>query len=183
MLYIIAIVLLDAFLILYNCFNHVYSIVRFRITQCNQFLICQQWYPFNNGIIYQNQIWIGLNLKLPTSDRFQYDWFYIYCDSWASCLEITLVVKTVNWSPGGFKANWSNRCVMNITIHYHTAYRADSRLATSQWEMLLQSNAFSHWLAKNLESALCIYHMIFNEISSRFACEWENMTYSNKMPG
>ena len=32
--------------------------------------------------------------------------------------------------------------------------KADSRLAPSQWEMSLQSNAISHWLGKNLESAL-----------------------------
>ena len=31
---------------------------------------------------------------------------------------------------------------------------ADSRLALSQWETSLQSNAASHWLAANLESAL-----------------------------
>ena len=35
--------------------------------------------------------------------------------------------------------------------------RADSRLAPSQWEMPLQSNAISHWLpGANLESALCM---------------------------
>ena len=33
-------------------------------------------------------------------------------------------------------------------------YRADSRLAPSQWETSLQSNAVSHWLGANLESAL-----------------------------
>ena len=32
--------------------------------------------------------------------------------------------------------------------------RSDSRLPPSQWEMLLQSNAFSDWLGTNLESAL-----------------------------
>ena len=32
-------------------------------------------------------------------------------------------------------------------------FRADSRLAPSQWEPLLQSNAVSHWLGANLESA------------------------------
>ena len=31
----------------------------------------------------------------------------------------------------------------------------DSRLAPSQWETSLQSNAVSHWLGANLESALC----------------------------
>ena len=34
--------------------------------------------------------------------------------------------------------------------------RVDSRLATSQWETSLQSNAVSHWLGANLESALII---------------------------
>ena len=33
-------------------------------------------------------------------------------------------------------------------------HRADSRFAPSQWEMSLQSNAISHWLGTNLESAL-----------------------------
>ena len=32
--------------------------------------------------------------------------------------------------------------------------RADSRFAPSQWETALQSNAVSHWLGTNLESAL-----------------------------
>ena len=35
-------------------------------------------------------------------------------------------------------------------------YRADSRSAPSQWEMSLQSNTVSNWLAANLESALGI---------------------------
>ena len=50
-----------------------------------------------------------------------------------------------------------------IQFHYHTITllqnthnrnRADSRLAPSQWETSLQSNAVSHWLGTNLESAL-----------------------------
>ena len=32
--------------------------------------------------------------------------------------------------------------------------RADARFASSQWERALQSNAVSHWLGANLESAL-----------------------------
>ena len=32
-------------------------------------------------------------------------------------------------------------------------YRADSRLAPSQWETSLQSSAVSHWLGSNLDSA------------------------------
>ena len=32
--------------------------------------------------------------------------------------------------------------------------RVDSRLVSSQWETSLKSNAVSHWLGANLESAL-----------------------------
>ena len=35
-----------------------------------------------------------------------------------------------------------------------TENRVDSRFVLSQWETLLQSNAASHWLGTNLESAL-----------------------------
>ena len=34
------------------------------------------------------------------------------------------------------------------------SHKADSRLAPSQWETSLQSNAISHWLGANLKSAL-----------------------------
>ena len=68
-------------------------------------------------------------------------------------------------------------CEVNVTIYFrvrqntstyttsssralsHT--RADSRLAPSQWETSLQSNAVSHWLGTNLESAL---HTILSAI-------------------
>ena len=39
---------------------------------------------------------------------------------------------------------------MDNQAHYNRAY---SRLAPSQWETSLQSNAVSHWLSANLESA------------------------------
>ena len=39
-----------------------------------------------------------------------------------------------------------------VTLPY--IIRVDSRFAPSQWETLLQSNAVSHWLGANLESAL-----------------------------
>ena len=38
--------------------------------------------------------------------------------------------------------------------------RADSRLAPGQWETSLQSNAVSHWLGANLESALPVYFVV-----------------------
>ena len=56
-----------------------------------------------------------------------------------------------------------HRSHLNHTIHVAGMctnkwenIRADSRLATSQWETSLQSNAVSHWLGANLESALNI---------------------------
>ena len=33
---------------------------------------------------------------------------------------------------------------------------AESRFVPSQWEMLLQSKTISHWLGRNLESALYV---------------------------
>ena len=44
-----------------------------------------------------------------------------------------------------------------IILQLIRCFRADSRLALSQWETLLQSNPVSHWLGANLESALCLY--------------------------
>ena len=42
------------------------------------------------------------------------------------------------------------------------SHRADSRLAPSQWETSLQSNAVSHWLGINLESALMIQMLCYS---------------------
>ena len=41
-----------------------------------------------------------------------------------------------------------------------TSIRADSRFAPNQWETSSQSNAVSHWLGANLESALIIYYRL-----------------------
>ena len=41
----------------------------------------------------------------------------------------------------------------SVQVRHRFSIRADSRLAASQWEMSLQSNAVSHWLGANLESA------------------------------
>ena len=50
-----------------------------------------------------------------------------------------------------FQYHWISQAVITTYI------RADSRLAPSQWETSLQSNAVSHWLGTNLESALNTY--------------------------
>ena len=59
------------------------------------------------------------------------------------------LIETAPWWPDNTKSH-------GISRHG----RADSRLASSQWEMLLQSNAISHWLGTNLESALCGIYLI-----------------------
>ena len=58
-------------------------------------------------------------------------------------------------SKGAWSSNELQRC------HYMTGFRADSRLAPSQWEMSLQSNAVSHLLGANLESALQDSRIVF----------------------
>ena len=52
----------------------------------------------------------------------------------------------IQWS---WSVDISHRCILMACD------RADSRLAPSQWETSLQSNAVSHWLGVNLESVLC----------------------------
>ena len=47
----------------------------------------------------------------------------------------------------------------SINKDAHLAHRADSRLAPNQWETSLQSNAVSHWLGANLESALSTHFL------------------------
>ena len=52
-----------------------------------------------------------------------------------------------------------------------TLFSADSRLAPSQWETSLQSNAVSHWLGANLESALLLSPVESPHITmSNFPC-------------
>ena len=52
--------------------------------------------------------------------------------------------------------------------------RADSRFAPSQWETSLQSNAVSHWLGVNLESALlfCVWPLNVRHIP-KHVCVWK----------
>ena len=51
--------------------------------------------------------------------------------------------------------NDANFVISGGNRSFHNWYlRADTRFASSQWEMLLQSNAISHWLGTNLESVL-----------------------------
>ena len=48
-----------------------------------------------------------------------------------------------------------------LATNINAIHRADSRLATGQWETSLQSNVVSHWLGANLESALHSCHTMW----------------------
>ena len=63
----------------------------------------------------------------------------------------TLSHNRVCRSGGHFWDYMSYLCNAN----YFPAMRPDSRFAPSHWEMVLQSNAASHWLDTNQDSALC----------------------------
>ena len=56
-------------------------------------------------------------------------------------------VWNLNWTDG--ECEWCTEC------------RADFRFVSSQWEMSSQSNAISHWLGANLESALRMYMVMY----------------------
>ena len=74
-----------------------------------------------------------------------------------------------------------------------TRNRADSRLAPIQWETSLQSNAVSHWLGANLESAmekpvawyLAHYEVMTNvrrmtgHLSGKFVSSWTVVAWKN----
>ena len=47
--------------------------------------------------------------------------------------------------------------ITNVNLVYETDFRADSRLAPSQWETALLCNDISHWLGASLGSALDLY--------------------------
>ena len=55
---------------------------------------------------------------------------------------------------------------------YVKIYQADYRLVPSEWETALQSNAVSHWLGANLESALH-YRLVIFVSARQSASRWE----------
>ena len=63
------------------------------------------------------------------------------------------IMKWASWKYGSRQLIW---CILyDDPITRHVYYiRADSWLASSQWETSLQSNAVSHWMGANLKSAL-----------------------------
>ena len=79
----------------------------------------------------------------------------------------------VEWAPGLGRAIFQRIIVNTVGSRYigllyntnlHVVYRADSKLAPSQLEMSLHSNAVPYWLAANLKSA----HSISKTITKRW---------------
>ena len=64
----------------------------------------------------------------------------------------------VRFGTGPILAHYDIFTGMTLSIQHFIVYRADSRLAPSQWETSLQSNAVSHWLGAILVSALRILY-------------------------
>ena len=89
----------------------------------------------------------------PLSQRQQEVWHH-QAISWPNVG--LLSVKPVGTHLNGLSIAIQKNCCLQNESHIVQAYmcRADSRLVPSQWETSLQSNAVSHWLVANLESAL-----------------------------
>ena len=72
---------------------------------------------------------------------------------------------------GWYVMKWQTMVEMHGCKRYNIQCRADSRLAPSQWETPLQSNAVSHWLGANLESALqCVLKICYGLLFVVFGC-------------
>ena len=69
--------------------------------------------------------------------------------------------------PSETRGRWG--CCYPGYSHVHN-HRADSRLASCQWETSLQSNAVSHWLGTNLELAL--NHHSYGKARNMVALMW-----------
>ena len=74
----------------------------------------------------------------------------------SSRLKYRLLVVAATWNTA--RRNYSRvlerNHALNLIPHPLIFLKDDSRLPPSQWEMSLQSNAVSHWLGINLDSAL-----------------------------
>ena len=82
-----------------------------------------------------------------TDAVYQPEILFIFCISSRTVLMVATFKRfTVNLAP---TLRWPG--IRGVASTFPTA---DSRLAPSQWETSLQSNAVSHWLGANLESAL-----------------------------
>ena len=66
--------------------------------------------------------------------------------------------------------HWPSIISTTFLLIIHNEYMADSRFTPGQWETSFQSNAVSHWMDANLESALLIRPARSREISRDVEC-------------
>ena len=132
-----------------RCFCWPLSIVRCRHGHCQvQF-----------SQIYRTRIWY-INAFYVLN---WFGWIYAYMCVYLFYTTSSHWDGTCSWNP----SSWNSRTFKSYIVNYHCYYfpgvawrhgisnnRADSTLAPSQWETSLQSNAVSHWLGANLESAM-----------------------------
>ena len=105
------------------------------VTQCKYLGVIVKSIRKNNEVMFAN------------------DYLYL-CDQERNALFILHRLPSITMItpiPPKVMPNLFNTVVNRILIHRSGA---DSRLALSQWETSLQSNAVSRWLGANLESAL-----------------------------
>ena len=67
-------------------------------------------------------------------------------------------------------------------IMLYGLYRVDSRFASRQWEMSLQSNGVSHWLGANLESALLYGQYISVKADKQCHQKWWPISVESRDP-
>ena len=81
----------------------------------------------------------------------------------------TLSKNNITWG-------WGNTVIHSGYETTKPSFRADARFASSQWETALQSNAVSHWLGANLDSALSDSWLLPSQwetsLQSNAVCYW-----------
>ena len=109
----------------------------------NQYVRWDQW----NLLAFQVLTFLRQSTTLfgPSLLYFQWDPDMTYC--WAST-----IISIFCWLPGDSRNHHATSVhVLGIDHLRWAPFRDHSRYGLSQWEEVLHSNAFSHWLSPNLE--------------------------------
>ena len=109
-----------------------------------------RWIPLTKASDADFDVFFDMHLNKRLSKQ---SWCWLFETSsrslWRHCNGKSLIWNHGHISQGTMRSdNWAFKCSETI---YN---RADSMLAHSQWETSLHSNAVSHWLGANLESAM-----------------------------
>ena len=141
----------------YTCCSSVSLLINFVNTDSDDALSLvhrQVITPNNVGLISTGFLWTNFNTFLLDIKIFRFKKIHSKCLLYdASHFVQASICQEVSWR-------------YNVLCWP----RVDSRLASSQWETSLQSNAVSHWLGANLESSLSTYSKKFNLPQSSASC-------------